>query len=65
MGRAKYQWGATQYLASFAPYESRRYDERFPWRSLAAIASRMGKRYGVLFRFMTAKDGTRIIIREI
>lgn len=65
MSRAKYQWGAKQYLASFAPFESRLYDERFPWRSLASIASRMGKRYGIKFRFVTAKDKTRIIIRDI
>lgn len=65
MSRAKYQWGAKQYLALFAPFESRLYDERFPWRSLASIASRMGKRFGMVFSFRTAKDGTRIIIREV
>lgn len=63
MSRAKYQWGAKQYLASFAPFESRLYDERFPWRPLASIASRMGKTYGTIFKFKTHKNGKRTIER--
>lgn len=66
MSRAKYQWGAKQYLASFAPFESRIYNERFPWRSLAAIGSRLGKDFGMKFRFLTIKKtGEKLIIREI
>lgn len=66
MTRAKYQWGATQYLLSFAPYESRLYTERFPWRSLASIGARMGKDCGMKFRFITDKrTKDKIIIREI
>ena len=65
MSRAKYQWGAKAYLAGFDVHESRIYNERFPWRSLAAIASRMGKTYGMIFKFKTHKDGTRTITREI
>lgn len=66
MTRAKYQWGATQYLLSFAPFESRLYTERFPWRSLASIGARLGKDYGMKFRFITEKrTKDKIIIREI
>ena len=60
--RRPYQWGAKQYLADFKVGEVRVYDERFPWRSLQAIASRMASRYGVRFVFNTA-DGLRIITR--
>lgn len=64
--RKPYQWGAKQYLASFAPFESRLYDERFPWRSLASIGARLGREYGMKFRFLTDKRSkSRIIIREI
>lgn len=66
MSRAKYQWGAKAYLAGFAPYESRIYNERFPWRSLASIGARLGKDYGWKFRFFTDKiTGEKIIYREI
>ena len=65
MSRAEYVWGVKQYLASFAPFESRMYNERFPWRSLASIASRMGKTYGVIFKFKTHKNGKRTITRLI
>lgn len=68
MSRAEYVWGAKQYLASYEKGETREYDEwrmKFPWRSLAAIASRMGKIYGMIFKFKTHKDGTRTITREI
>lgn len=60
--RKPYQWGAKQYLADFKVGEVREYDERFPWRSLRVIASRMAGRYGVRFVFNTA-DGLRIITR--
>ena len=65
--RAQYQWGAKQYLASYEKGEVREYDEqemKFPWRNLAAIASRMGKTYGMIFRFKTHKNGVRTITRE-
>lgn len=66
MSRAKYQWGAKQYLASFAPFESRLYDGQFPWRSLASIGARPGKEWGMKFRFLTIKKtGEKLIIREI
>ena len=66
MSRAKYQWGAKAYLAGFAPFESRIYNERFPWRSLASIGARLGKDYGWKFRFLTIKGtGIKLIIREI
>jgi hypothetical protein len=70
MTRAKYQWGATQYLLSFAPYESRLYKEKYPWRSLASIGARLGNLVGMQFRFLTVKNPIknttdRIIIRVI
>ena len=66
MSRAKYQWGAKAYLARFAPYESRIYNERFPWRSLASIGERHGREYGMKFKFFTDKiTGEKIIYREI
>lgn len=66
MTRAKYQWGATEYLLSFAPYESRLYKEKYPWRSLASIGARLGKDYGMQFRFITDKrTKDKIIVREI
>ena len=66
MSRAKYQWGAKAYLAGFAPYESRIYNERFPWRSLASIGARLGREYGMKFKFFTDKiSGEKIIYREI
>lgn len=68
MSRADYIWGAKQYLATYEKGEERVYDEwrmRFPWRSLASIASRMGKVYGMVFKFKTHKDGIRTITRVI
>lgn len=65
MSRAEYVWGAKQYLADFEKGEVREYDEwreRFPWRSLHAIASRMSKTYGMIFQFRT-KGGVRTITR--
>ncbi|MBR5198718.1 MAG: hypothetical protein IKW20_02680 [Bacteroidales bacterium] len=65
MSRAEYVWGAKMYLADFEKGETREYDEwreRFPWRSLAAIASRMGKVSGMRFRFRT-RGGSRTITR--
>ncbi len=32
---------------------------------LAAIASRMGKTYGMIFKFKTHRDGTRTITRVL
>lgn len=69
MSRAEYVWGAKYYLAGFGRGEIREYDEyreKFPWRSLAAIASRMGKTYGMIFRFKTHKKlGIRTIERVL
>ena len=68
MSRAEYVWGAKNYLAGFGMGEVRLYDEyreRFPWRSLASIASRMGKTYGMVFKFKTHKNGKRTITRLI
>ena len=39
--RNDYQWGASQYLAHFEIGEVRIYNERFPWRSLHSIATRL------------------------
>ena len=66
MKRAKYQWGAKEYLAEFKEGEVRQYDSEFPWRSLASIASRMSKRFGMIFKFKTdSKTGNRTITRVI
>ena len=65
MSRAEYVWGAKQYLAGFKQHESRIYNERFPWRSLASIGARLGKTYGIIFKFKTRKDGTRTITRVL
>lgn len=68
MSRAEYVWGAKQYLASYEKGEVREYDEqemKFPWRNLATIASRLGKEYGIMFKFKTRKDGTRTITRVL
>lgn len=65
MSRAEYVWGAKMYLADFEKGETREYDEwreRFPWRSLAAIASRLGKASGMRFQFRT-RGGVRTITR--
>ena len=54
--------------AGFGMGEVRLYDEYkegFPWRSLASIASRMGKTYGMIFKFKTHKNGKRTITRLI
>lgn len=66
MSRAEYQWGAKAYLAGFKQHESRIYNERFPWRSLASIGARLGREYGMKFKFFTDKiTGEKIIYREI
>ena len=66
MSRAEYQWGAKAYLAEFKLHEARIYNERFPWRSLASIGARLGKEYGMKFKFFTDKiTGEKIIYREI
>lgn len=58
--------GAKAYLAEFKPRESRIYNERFPWRSLASIGARLGREYGIKFKFFTDKiTGEKIIYREI
>lgn len=66
--RAKYQWGAKDYLAGFRAGECREYDEsveHFPWRSLASIAARMGLYFGMKFSFKTDRQtGRRTITRE-
>lgn len=69
MSRAEYVWGAKQYLASYEKGEKRVYDEwrmKFPWRSLASIGARLGREYGMKFKFFTDKiTGEKIIYREI
>ena len=66
MSRAKYQWGAKAYLAGFKLHEARIYNERFPWRSLASIGARLGREYGMKFKFFTDKiTGEKIIYRVI
>lgn len=60
--RKPYQWGAQQYLANFNRGETREYDEKFPWRSLISIASKLKRTYGVVFSFDTI-DSKRYITR--
>ena len=60
--RNDYQWGASQYLAHFEIGEVRIYNERFPWRSLHSIATRLKKSYGIQFVFNTIGD-EKIITR--
>lgn len=64
MNRAKYVWGAKKYLASFKIGEIREYTEAFPIRSLASIASRLKRHYGVKFRIFV-EDGIRKIERVL
>ena len=68
MSRAEYVRRVKNYLTGFGMGEVRLYDEYkegFPWRSLASIASRMGKTYGMIFKFKTHKNGKRTITRLI
>lgn len=56
MKRKAYQWGAKEYLAGFDVGERRIYQDRFPYRSLQSIASRLKIRFGCIFRFETIGD---------
>lgn len=64
MKRAKYQWGAKEYLSGFKQGEIRIYKEKFPWRSLHSIASRLKREFGVVYLFKTLGD-ERIISRAL
>lgn len=64
--RAKYKWGAKEYLTSFSVGEIREWDGSFPWRSLSSTAARLKRDYGCAYRLTTiAQTNKKVIIRLV
>lgn len=60
--RRPYKWGAKAFLSSFEVGESREYHEKFEWRNLISIASRMKREFGCQYLFNSV-DHLRFITR--
>lgn len=63
--RAKYKWGAKEYLSSMNVGDIIEWDGRFPWRSLSFTASRLRKDYGCVFRLTTIKETNKKVIMRL
>lgn len=58
--RAKYRWGAKDYLASFEIGETRICDPKFKWNSIRSIACVLKRQFGCSFIFWDKKFIKRI-----
>jgi hypothetical protein len=63
--RAKYKWGAKEFLSSIKVGEAIEYNGDFSWRSLSSTACRLRRDYGCLFRLTTIKETNKKVIMRL